>query len=272
MSKYQNKYRIPSARAPFWDYGWNAAYFVTICTHNRMHWFGEIVNGEMILSDIGKIAQQCWLEIPQHFPFVKLDAFVVMPNHIHGILIIDKPETHANPDHNSIPPVETQNFASLNPNMHAPSETQNIASLHPNIPACIESDFPPEFSIFINPDYNSIPPVETQNIASLHSIIHAPSETQDIASLHSNMHAPSMQYNNTQNKFGAQSQNLASIIRGFKIGVTKNARMIHPNFKWQARYHDHIIRNEDSWQTISNYILNNPAQWEEDILYTSKHT
>ena len=218
MSKYQNKYRIPSARAPFWDYGWNAAYFVTICTHNRMHWFGEIVNGEMILSDIGKIAQQCWLEIPQHFPFVKLDAFVVMPNHIHGILIIDKPETHANPDHNSIPPVETQNFASLNPNMHAPSETQNIASLHPN------------------------------------------------------MHAPSMQYNNTQNKFGAQSQNLASIIRGFKIGVTKNARMIHPNFKWQARYHDHIIRNEDSWQTISNYILNNPAQWEEDILCTTKPT
>jgi hypothetical protein len=102
--------------------------------------------------------------------------------------------------------------------------------------------------------------------------MHAPSETQNIASLHPNMHAPSMQYNNTQNKFGAQSQNLASIIRGFKIGVTKNARMIHPNFKWQARYHDHIIRNEDSWQTISNYILNNPAQWEEDILYTTKHT
>ena len=56
MDKFQNKYRIPSARAPFWDYGWNASYFVTICTHNHICYFGDIVEGEMILSDIGEIA------------------------------------------------------------------------------------------------------------------------------------------------------------------------------------------------------------------------
>ena len=47
------------------------------------------------------------------------------------------------------------------------------------------------------------------------------------------------------NKFGPQSQNLASIIRGYKIGVTKNARQTHPDFAWQSRYHDHIIRNDE---------------------------
>jgi len=70
-----------------------------------------------------------------------------------------------------------------------------------------------------------------------------------------------------KNQFGTQSKNLASIIRGFKIGVTKNARQINPGFAWQSRYHDHIIRNEKSYQTISEYIINNPLNWSEDKFY-----
>jgi len=113
--KFQDIYRIPSARAVWWDYRNDAAYFVTICTAGREHYFGEIVETapivetrliaslpattsesataskqEMQLSKMGKIAHQNWLEIPKYFPFIKLDAFVVMPNHVHGILIIDK--------------------------------------------------------------------------------------------------------------------------------------------------------------------------------------
>lgn len=70
--RYQNKYRIASARHPAWNYGWNAAYIVTICTKDRICWFGDVVDGEMRLSEIGEIANKCWLEIPQHFPFVKM--------------------------------------------------------------------------------------------------------------------------------------------------------------------------------------------------------
>ena len=88
--KYKNKYRIKSARLPNWDYGSNGMYFITICTQNRVHFFGKIINKKMQLNEIGEMAEKYWNEIPQHFPFVKLDAFVVMPNHIHGILIIDK--------------------------------------------------------------------------------------------------------------------------------------------------------------------------------------
>lgn len=94
--KFQNKYRIPSARLQNWDYGRNGAYFITICTHNREHYFGKIVDGIMQLNDIGKLAQQYWMEIPNHFSFIALDNFVVMPNHIHGILIIDKMDNDGN--------------------------------------------------------------------------------------------------------------------------------------------------------------------------------
>jgi len=90
--KFLNKYRIPSARLQNWDYGWNGIYFITICTEGRDNYFGEITDGIMELSEIGIFAQQNWHKIADHFPFVFLDSFVVMPNHIHGILILDKHE------------------------------------------------------------------------------------------------------------------------------------------------------------------------------------
>ena len=70
--------------------------------------------------------------------------------------------------------------------------------------------------------------------------------------------------NDSKNKFGPQSKNLASIIRGFKTGVTINARLINPNFAWQSRYHDHIIRNDRSFHRISKYIIDNPLNWSDD--------
>ncbi len=86
---YQGKYRIPSARWQPWDYGSDAAYFITVCTKNREHYFGEIENGKMCLSHVGILADVFWHEIKNHSKNVELDSFVVMPNHIHGILILD---------------------------------------------------------------------------------------------------------------------------------------------------------------------------------------
>jgi REP element-mobilizing transposase RayT len=97
---YKDKYRASSARLSGWDYGSNGFYYVTICTQNRAHYFGEIVSGEhsdtqniasLQPTIIGEVAYRNWLDIPNHFSFVELDEFVVMPNHIHGILFINKP-------------------------------------------------------------------------------------------------------------------------------------------------------------------------------------
>ncbi len=89
MAKYLNKYRVESARAAWWDYGSPGSYFITICTADRKHYFGEISEGVMHLSHVGIIADILWHEIPHHAENVELGAFVVMPNHIHGILILN---------------------------------------------------------------------------------------------------------------------------------------------------------------------------------------
>lgn len=88
--KFKNKYTIKSARLPGYDYSQDGTYFVTICTKNHEEFFGKIENEKMILSDIGKIAEKFYREIPNHFPFVVLDECVVMPNHVHGIIEIVK--------------------------------------------------------------------------------------------------------------------------------------------------------------------------------------
>ena len=87
-NKFQGKYRIQSARLQNWDYSQNATYFITICTRDREHSFGTITDGKMTRSEIGEIAYNYWNKIPEHFPLVQLSGFVVMPNHIHGILMI----------------------------------------------------------------------------------------------------------------------------------------------------------------------------------------
>jgi putative transposase len=87
MSEPSDHHR-KSPRLPGYDYSQSGTYFVTICTAQRQHLFGKISNSEMVYSSIGEIALQCWQAIPQHFPLVELDLFVVMPNHIHGLVFI----------------------------------------------------------------------------------------------------------------------------------------------------------------------------------------
>jgi len=76
-------------RLRHYDYASAGAYFVTICTHLRSCIFGEIVDGRVILNTLGKIAETCWLMIPDHFVIADLDTYVIMPNHMHGIVVIN---------------------------------------------------------------------------------------------------------------------------------------------------------------------------------------
>ena len=182
VERFQGKYRIASTRLPNWNYAADGAYFVTICTHNRLHFFGDVINSQVQLSVIGKIADQFWADIPNHFADVYLDAYVIMPNHVHGILIIDRSHNY----HTPLPPthVETLHATSLPPNMSN-----------------------------ISPKTNS----------------------------------------------------LGAIIRSYKSAVTRWSRQNHfDNFAWQPRFYEHIIRNDSSMHRIRNYIINNPAKWQED--------
>lgn len=189
MKRFKNKYRSESARLKNWDYGSNAAYFVTICTQDRKCFFGHVVDGEMLLNEIGEIARDCWTQIPEHFPFVKLGEHVVMPNHVHGIVIIDKTDDGQNDD----------------------------------------------------PNERNVSHVETSKLG--------------VSSITNRTNAALEKWN---------SGTLGAIINQYKRAVTIRARKIHANFAWQSRYHDHIIRNDQLYHRISEYIKNNPANWRED--------
>lgn len=182
--KFNDKYRIKSARLAGYDYRNEGLYYVTICTKHRAHFFGECENGIMLLNDLGKMAEDIWLAIPSHFSNVSLDEFVIMPNHIHGIIIIDK---KIEIERSS---VETYNYTSL------------------QMPK--------------NPHF--------QNLS-------------------------------------APAKSLSTIIRAFKTVVTTESRKINPNFAWQPRFYDHIIRDAQSFTNIQNYIINNPTNWINDEYY-----
>ena len=87
-SRFRNKYRIETTRLNGFDYAKPGNYFITICTKDREPLFGEIIDGKIKLSESGKIVSDCWSDLPNHYPNIILDEFIVMPNHIHGIIII----------------------------------------------------------------------------------------------------------------------------------------------------------------------------------------
>ena len=149
-----------------YDYCMPGYYFVTICVNDRIEKLGTINNYKMILNESGRIVKKIWLEISAHFNNIDLDQYIIMPNHIHGIII-----------NNSV----------------------------------------------------------------------------------GNGHARSVNKNKINN-------NLSVIIGSFKSAVTKRINQLNnlSSFKWQKSFHDHIIRIDESLNKISEYIINNPANWGLD--------
>lgn len=148
-----------------YDYSTEACYFITICTQEKKCLFGSITDGAMQLNEIGKAAERCWHDIPIHYPNVELIEFIMMPNHIHGIVRI------------------------------------------------------------VGAEY--LPPEHT----------HKGEE--------------------------CQQGTLGSIIKGFKIGVTK----LVGHSIWQRNYYEHIIRNAREFDEITNYIRTNPTRWCDDEMF-----
>ncbi len=200
LSTLMNKrylYHRCSIRLKGYDYSQPGLYFITIVTKNREHLFGEIKNGKMILNEAGKHTEKCWLEIPMHYPNTVLHAYIIMPNHIHGIIeIADSP---------------------VGANNHSPDYPSNNMGAYDYTPLRSPQSTPPS-------------------------------------------------------RFESPSRTIGSIIRGFKIGVTKWFREHFPDKYpkgtsiWQRNYWDHIIRDETEYNRIVRYIVNNPKNWKCDQL------
>ena len=92
---FHDKYRVSSTRVDWTDYECGI-YFITICTAGKEHCFGEVeddIEPRMVLSELGKHLEECWYDMPLHFTFVEPGPFVVMPNHMHGVVIMNDDNT-----------------------------------------------------------------------------------------------------------------------------------------------------------------------------------
>lgn len=172
-----NIHHRKSIRLRGYDYTQAGLYFITICTHARLPLLGDIVDAEIRLNEAGLMVEKFWRAIPEHFPSATLDEFIVMPNHVHGIITVGANDVGAN---DYLP---------------------------------LQSDGPP------------------------------------------------------QPKHGT-SRTIGSIVRGFKIGVTKWFRgNTDVHMVWQRNYYEQIIRNEEAYLKIAEYIQTNPQRWKEDTYY-----
>jgi putative transposase len=122
MSLDPGLHRRRSIRIPGHDYAAPAAYYITICTKNRECLFGTVAAGTMRLNSIGEIARLCWEEIPIHFPNVETDTFVIMPNHVHGILWVNGRQTDVSVGANNYLPLQPTR-SRLFPMGHGTSKT-----------------------------------------------------------------------------------------------------------------------------------------------------
>ena len=226
--KFRNKYRIPSARLKNWDYGSNAAYFITICTKDRCKHFGRITEGLMHLNEIGKIANKYWYQIPEHFPFVELGNFIVMPNHVHGIILINNDDRDA---------IQT-------PNLNDDRDDRDAIQT-------------PK----LNDDRDDRDAVQTPNLNDDRDDRDAV-QTPKLGVSSDNSYSKS-----GGKKIEWKPGTIGVIINQYKRICTIHARKIDPSFAWQPRFHDHIIRNGESFIRISEYIANNPSKWREDTFY-----
>jgi putative transposase len=195
MSLDPDLYRRKSIRLRARDYSTPGFYFVTLCTEERYLLFGDIVDGVMHLNDLGRAVEKCWRDIPRHYPHAAMDEFVVMPNHVHGIIqIVTRDWVHVEPPLRAIGLPIVPRCSSL----HVPHAANRVSRTNPNWPR-------------------------------------------------------------------GTSRTIGSMIRGFKIGVTRWAH--HNGFQddvWQRNFHDHIIRNERSLERVRRYIRANPVNWTRD--------
>jgi len=206
------------------NYAQPGTYYVTILTHERECLLGDIVDGEMRLSEIGKIAQECWMDIPNHFPHVSLDEFRVMPNHLHGILVLNMGRTRH----------EQGKGVLLNAPRSILSNEQGKGVLL-NAPTSILSNEQGK-GVLLNAPRSILPNEQGKGV-----LLNAPTRISP-----------------QQGSLSViiRTYKAAAAILSHQAG--------HNHFRWHRNYHDHIICNAQDLTRIRQYILQNPINWPHD--------
>ena len=199
MAYNQEIHRRRSIRLKGYDYSWAGAYCITLCTHGRECLFGEIANQEMQVNEAGRIVVDEWLKTPIIRAEIELDEWVVMPNHLHGIIVITDAGT-----------TNRHGVKKRNTGNYRRADNRPVGR------------------------FTGRPPVSPT---------------------------------------GPKPKSVGAVMAGFKSSVTSrvNAYRQSPGLKiWQRNYWEHIIRHETELQTLRQYIITNPASWQQDSLYSEQ--
>jgi REP element-mobilizing transposase RayT len=237
MTLFNTRYRVESARLQSWDYALPGYYFITICTKNQECFFGTIMDGKMELSELGKIANKYWIEIPNYFENIELDEFIIMPNHIHGIIIIR--------DTDAINRASTTDTASRTDAPPSRTDAINRAS---TTDTASRTDAPSSRTDAINRASTTDTASRTDAINRVSTIDNRICTGGGISGIFNPM----------------MHKNISRIIRWYKGRISFEIRKSHPEFAWQSRFHDHIIRTETELDRIRYYIQRNPQKWGLD--------
>ena len=235
-----------SIRLNGYDYSQAGLYFVTICCEKRLCRFGEIVgagftpaldgigqpqigqpqgfaptDAQMILNEFGTVSYNEWSKLPERFPNFVLDVFQIMPNHMHGIIMLNDGDAGAG---------------------FTPAQNDAVAQ-NDTTDKTVEAGFTPVLDGIGQPQIGQAQGLPLPN---------ADDDNRATARI-----APKI-----GDIVGAYKSLVANTC--LEIYKTKNETM---GKLWQRNYYEHIIRNEQSYQTISDYIINNPAKWKDDKFY-----
>ena len=194
--------RRRSIRLPGWEYSREGVYFITVCTRNREYLFGDIVDDLMHLNAPGTMVVEVWDRLPERFPFMQMDARVLMPNHLHGIIVIDR-----------------RGESCIRPPAPHP----------PNIIHSDQGDHPDRGEPKVRP-YGKIHPQGT-GAGSIGRIVQA---------------------------FKSMTT------RQYLQGMREHGWQPIPGKLWQRNYYERIVRDEEEWQRISDYIAANHLNWALD--------
>ncbi len=224
-----------------YDYANVGAYYLTICTQDRLHLLGRIADGVMHPSPIGEWTQRCWEAIPEHMPHVDVGEFLVMPNHVHGIVIIrqrlvvpvgadhDRPGIATDHDR---PDTMPDHDATEQPMGIIDGTNDGNTANAPTIQMRADHDRPlrPPANAGAHPSTSDAPPKRTMPIVPVGS--------------------------------------LGRIVRAYKSAVTRMAYrdglLPQGTPVWQRNYWDHVIRDDGEYERIAKYIRDNPANWKGD--------
>ncbi|MDR6763577.1 REP element-mobilizing transposase RayT [Flavobacterium sp. 2755] len=273
MTLYKDKLKIDSNRLRDWDYSSEAVYFITMVTKDRECIFGSVEDGKMILNENGKIVENELLKSIKIRKNWFFHNWIVMPNHIHLLIEIQgNMEKRIETPHIKTSQISTSRIVET----HSSASTSGISTK--NEPQSLSTTFAEthccaslqnqSLSKSSN-ESNLNVPIKTSHIVETHSSastsgISTTNETQSLSTTFAETHCCAPLQNKSLQTFSRKPNSISSFVAVFKSVTIKQINGFESI--WQQNYHDHIVRNYKTFETIYDYIKNNPISWDTDSI------